>query len=252
MTIKAVSFNVRNANDDGGHSRDQRAPRLVSLIDAVDPDVIGLQEYTPEWERILSPIYSDRYEIFNKWRGEDQLEASPILWKKDKFECTDRGFFWYSDTPSVPSRGWDELYTDCYRICMYACLASRESGERFTFMNTHFGFGDKCQTDSAKLLAERASAISSLPTFITGDFNMTPSSLGYAEMTRHFTDANTLTGNDTRATFHGYQPEAHKDAHIDYCFVGEGVTPLSRVLISETVDGKYPSDHYGLLYTLRL
>ena len=48
--IKVVSFNIRCANDKNGHSREERAPRLMSAIKSREPDVIGIQEYIPMWE----------------------------------------------------------------------------------------------------------------------------------------------------------------------------------------------------------
>ena len=35
----------------------------------------------------------------DKYRAESEKEASPMLWRKDKFECIKTGYFWLSDTP---------------------------------------------------------------------------------------------------------------------------------------------------------
>jgi endonuclease/exonuclease/phosphatase family metal-dependent hydrolase len=69
-------------------------------------------------------------------------------------------------------------------------LKEKASGRAFLFMNTHFGFGDDGQVKSAKLIADFSKKISEHPTVVVGDFNMTPSSVGYAEITTHFTDVN--------------------------------------------------------------
>jgi endonuclease/exonuclease/phosphatase family metal-dependent hydrolase len=81
---------------------------------------------------------------------------------------------------------------------------------------------------------------------------MRPDSAGYAEMTKYFTDLNAVTGGDKRSTYHGYAPERYPDMHIDYCFISNGVGAISRELIDDTVDGKYPSDHYGLNIKLEI
>ena len=245
MELKVISFNIRCRDDNNGHSIPERAPRLASVTLPIDADVIGFQEYRPAWEEHIDRYYSDRYDLFNKYRSTDRPESSPILWKRDKFELLDKGYFWLSDTPEVESKGWDERY-DCHRICEYVILAPKDGESPFTFMNTHFGFGDNGQTKSARLIYEYSKKISSYPTFITGDFNMRPDSAGYAEMTKYFTDVNSVTTKDTRSTFHGYAPETHPDSLIDYCFVGDGVEPVNCELIDGTVDGKYPSDHFGL------
>jgi endonuclease/exonuclease/phosphatase family metal-dependent hydrolase len=117
-------------------------------------------------------------------------------------------------------------------------------------MNTHYGFGDNGQIKSSKLIYEYSQKISNNPTFVTGDFNMFPTSLGYGEMVKHFTDVNTVTAKETRTTYHGYGKE--NNAHIDYCFIDDKIKALDYKLIDEMVDGKYPSDHYGLLVKLEI
>lgn len=251
MELKVISFNIRCCDDKDGHAISERAPRLAAVTLPIDADVIGLQEYRPKWEEHIEKIFGGKYEIFNKYRSTDNPESAPILWKKDKFELVDKGYFWLSDTPEVESRGWDERF-NCHRICEYVILRPKDGGDPFTFMNTHFGFGDGGQTKSARLIYDYSRRISSYPTFVTGDFNMKPDSAGYAEMTRYFTDVNAVTAQSKKSTFHGYAPETRPDSHIDYCFAGEGVTPISWELIDGTVDGRYPSDHYGLNITLKI
>ena len=149
------------------------------------------------------------------------------------------------------SRGWDERY-NCYRICEYVILRERKSGKTFTFMNTHFGFGDKGQVASAKLIYDYSRRISAHPTFVTGDFNMLPDSPGYQQMAALFTDVNAATRNDLSQTYHAYQPETRPLAHIDYCFVDSQIKPLDQKTIRTTVDGKYPSDHFGTYIELEI
>ena len=251
MELKVISFNIRFRDDDNGHAIAERAPRLDALTAPYDADVLGFQEYTPAWEEHIARIYGEKYEIFNKYRAESNHEGGPILWKRDRFDCLGRGWFWLSDTPEIESRGWDALY-NCYRICLYATLRDKESGACFTVMNTHFGFGDAGQVASAALIHAYAKKISPYPTFVFGDFNMTPESAGYAAMTARFTDANAVTARDFRDTFHDYDPSVVRDQHIDYCFTDGAVTPVFHEMIDGDVDGKYPSDHFGMFFRLQV
>lgn len=251
MHLKVVSFNIRCTDDVNGHFIAERAPRLHAAIAPIDPDVIGLQEYRPKWEEHIEKYFGGAYEIFNKYRSIESPESAPILWKKDKFTCIGKGYFWLSDTPEVESRGWDERY-NCHRICEWVILECKENGQRFTFMNTHYGFGDAGQIKSGELIYTRSKAISDLPTFLTGDFNLRPASPGYQVLTKHFTDVNAATRNDLSSTFHGYHPKEHPDSHIDFCFVNEKVTPVDQKIIKDTFEGKYPSDHYGLEIDIEL
>ncbi|MBO5212512.1 MAG: endonuclease/exonuclease/phosphatase family protein [Clostridia bacterium] len=241
MSIEVISFNIRCANDPNGHSIDERAPRVKSVISRFDADIIGFQECTPKWLSYIEEYYSGEYEIFNKYRYAEE-ESAPLLFKKSRFECEDKGYFWFSDTPNVESRGWDELY-NCYRICMWAILKDKKTGEKIQVINTHFGFGDNGQIKSVGLMRERARAVE-YPVVMMGDFNMTPENKAYAEMTKDFFDVNAQTKNDMRDTYHGYG-NGH-GSHIDHFFINEGFEPMDYEMLDDTFDGKYPSDHYGI------
>lgn len=252
MKISVISFNIRCCDDPDGNSIAERAPRLSFITSQYNADVIGFQEYRPAWEPHIKKYYGDKYDIFVKYRNETvDIEAAPILWRRDKFDCIKTGFFWLSDTPEVESRGWDELY-NCYRMCVYVILKDKASGNIFTVMNTHFGFGDKGQISSAKLIFDYSQKISPFKTFVVGDFNMTPDSVGYATMIKNFIDVNACTARNTITTFHNYHPETVKDEHIDYCFIDKNIISLNQEIITDTVDGKYPSDHYGLYIELEI
>lgn len=250
MKLNIISFNIRCCDDPDVNSIEERSKRLYKVLSGYDADIIGFQEYRPAWESYIEEYFGDKYELFNKYRARTgDVESSPILWNKDKFECEKTGYFWLSDTPETESKGWDELY-DCYRICLYTILKDKKTGQRFNFMNTHFGFGDNGQVKSSKLIKEYSLKIQNEndvnATIVVGDFNMNPKTLGYGEMIKHFTDLNAVTENDLRDTYHGYHPEEFKDEHIDYCFINEKVKPVSQKIIDELVDGKFPSDHFGL------
>ncbi len=245
MHIKVISFNIRSVDDPNGYSIPERAPRLSSVVLPYDADVIGLQEFTPLWEPYIPKMFGDKYEFFNKYRTDTGWkESPPILWKKDKFECLQRGYFWLSDTPEVMSGGWDTYPHN--RICLYVILKNKEDGTTFMMMNTHFGFGEENQVKSVRLILEYKEKLTTCPTFITGDFNMIPSSVPYGEMAKKMLDTNGLTVNDRRSTYHAYTPHIDANEHIDYCFIDKGITPVTFKIIDEAVDGKFPSDHYGI------
>lgn len=250
--MKVVSFNIRSSNDPNGHSFDERAPRLKAVIDQYDPDLIGFQEVVPGWMKHIPGDYGDTYEIFHKYRCEEfDVEGCPILWKKDKFECLDKGYFWFSETPGIVSRGWDRI--GCHRICMWVKLRDKQNGAVFHFFNTHFGFSDQCQLDSVKLLLAHYKALKVKSALLTGDFNMYNHSPAYKELTKKLANLNELLDNDQRPTFHGYNPEKHPWGPIDFCFITpKTVKPISYKRLDETFDGKYPSDHYGLCLEMEM
>ena len=251
MHIKVISFNIRSTHDENGHSIPERAPRLASIVKPYDADIIGLQAYTPLWDEFIPAYFADTYEFFNKYRTDTGWrESPPILWKKDKFECLQRGYFWLSDTPEVMSGGWDTYPHN--RICLYVLLKEKQSGHTFMFMNTHLGFGEENQVKSVRLILEYRDKLTTSPTFITGDFNMTPDSTPYSEMVKWVVDANELTAKDRRSTYHAYNPQVDTHMHIDYCFHDESITPTTFKILDESVEGKFPSDHYGIYTELEI
>ncbi|MBE6871938.1 MAG: hypothetical protein E7491_08300 [Ruminococcaceae bacterium] len=254
MKLKIIGFNIRCCNDKNGNSVAERAPRLYEVTKPYDADLFGIQEFTPLWEEHFEKYFSADYDIFHKYRDSvGHREGAPILWKKDKFECLKNGYFWLSDTPETESKGWD--VSGYKRICEYVVLKEKGSGKEFAFFNTHFGFGDDCQTKSVALIHSVAEQFGDIPMFITGDFNMSPSSVAYGEMVKVFTDVNDATAKDVRPTYHNYAPQeytgtGYSKGHIDFCFANKNVTPVSHERIDGSVNGKYPSDHYGIYVEL--
>ena len=153
MELNMISFNILCVDAPNGnqiYSLSARAPRVRAVVEPRNPDLIGFQEATPAWLELLNRDYGEEYEIYNVYRSESSPESTPIAWKRDKFTCLDKGNRWFSDTPEAESRGWDELF-DCPRIFTWALLRENRSGTEFCFINTHFGFGNECQTKSTSL-----------------------------------------------------------------------------------------------------
>ena len=81
---------------------------------------------------------------------------------------------------------------------------------------------------------------------------MNSSFLGYKQMTKYFIDVTTVTANDMRDTYHAYNPEIPTGKHIDYCFINKKVLPVSQRMMDDSVDGKYPSDHFGIFSVVEI
>ena len=164
----------------------------------------------------------------------------------------DRGWFWLSDTPNIVSRGWDVI--GCHRMVIWVKLRELKTGVEFHFFNAHYGFSDECQMKSAKLILDHFKPLGVRTFFITGDFNMFNHSPAYKYMSKTVRNMNELLENDLYFTFHGYCPERHgHETPIDFCFITpHTVEPISYRRITETIEGKYPSDHYGLELALEV
>ena len=246
--IKVVSFNVLCGGTEE-NAISERAPRLKEVLAKYDPDLVGFQEATEKWLPYFEEYYGADYEIFNYWRKESNHESTPMMWRKDRFECLEKGYFWFSDIPDVEfGKTWDTW--NCNRICMWAKLRDKQSGEVIHFFNTHYGFGDENQVKSGELLLKHIEAFKAERVVLTADFNMDPGSVGYKKLTTRLIDVN--TENNPRNTFHGFGPFEGR-CRIDFCFVTPGtIIPSNYKVIDDLVDGKYPSDHFGVYTELEV
>lgn len=243
--LKIVSYNIRCANDEGGRSIAERAPRLKTVLDQYQPDIIGFQEVVPEWMNYLTKDYSANYNYKLEYRSETSREGTPIFWRKDKFELVDSGYFWLSETPNISgSMSWGATFP---RICIWVKLKIKATGKEFLFYNTHFDFNETAHQNSAKLIIQDARSrggFTKLAVFCTADFNMKPWSPGYVAMQTAFEDINDQLDQDTSYTSHGYKDSG---SIIDYCFYSRDlVTPLHYNVMKEMPDGNYVSDHFGI------
>ena len=243
--LKLVSYNVRSADDPDGNSIKERAPRMKQVLEDYDPDVIGFQEVVPKWMNYLPKDLAE-YDYILQYRAAKSREGTPIFWKRDKFELVDKGYFWLSDTPERESKGWG---ADYYRICTWVKLKVKATGAEFIFMSTHLDFDEIPQTNSVKLMIKKAKAMggfSKLPVFCVGDFNLRPMEIAYIEMESSFADLNTQLEDDQTATSTGKYTGTSNDI-IDYIFTTPGMTvPLKYKVMTDLVEGKYVSDHFGV------
>ena len=246
--IRVVSFNIYCGGKDENIIAN-RAPRLKEVLAKYEPDLVGFQEATEEWMLFLEEYYGEEYELFNHWRKESNHESTPMMWRKERFECLEKGYFWFSDTPDVESgETWDTW--GCNRICMWAKLRDKQSGETIYFINTHYGFGDENQIKSGELLLKHMEDFKTERVVLTGDFNMRPDTVGYQKLTGKLMDAN--TENNPRNTFHGFGPYEGR-CRIDYCFVSpKTMIPCNYKVMDDLAGGKCPSDHFGVYTELEV
>ncbi len=248
MKISIISQNIRCANDPDGHGIEERKPRVKALMEKYNADTVGFQEIRPVWNDFLTEAFGADYEIYCVYRTTTGKPEGPaLIWKKERFDCLEKGVFWLSDTPDEESQGWDTWGYP--RNAVWAKLSDKKTGKVFVHICTHFGFGDEGQVASAALLTQRAASFG-CPVVVTGDFNMFQKTPGYQKMIQTFTDVNMATVQDMATTFHKYGQV--DNAVIDYIFLTDGIKPLIYQRLTETYEGKFPSDHYGILGEIEL
>ena len=172
-SLKVGSYNIRCPADKGENAWDNRRADLVKFMNSLDFDVVGLQEVAPAQAAYIKKHLS-QYGMVCEFRNADRKsgEASPVCYKKSRFEKLKSGTFWLSETPDGPgSKSWGAAFP---RICSWALLRDKKTGRAFCFANAH--------TDHKSVLARREGMLlvirkmgefapAGTPIVFTGDHN---------------------------------------------------------------------------------
>jgi endonuclease/exonuclease/phosphatase family metal-dependent hydrolase len=164
-----------------------------------------------------------------------------------------------SETPGVPSKSWDAAYP---RVVTWAKMKDTTSGKVFFHFNTHFDHrGVRAREESARLLLKRINTIAGpLPVVVTGDFNFNESSIGYQILTGKTAEKEIGSQSSLRdaryLSQHGHHGPTSTfnefkalipEMKIDYVLVKGTVRVLQHGALSDTFNGRFPSDHLPVL-----
>ncbi len=252
-SVTVMTYNIYMGGT-GEKSPENRAPLIKQTVEKYNPDSFGMQEVTVEWYARLKEMFPDYGFVgvgrSNKLEG----EASPIFFKKDKYELIEGGTFWLSKTPEKPSKGWDAMFN---RVCTYAVLKDKETGFTYAHFNAHFDhLGVIARQESVAVVTKKVAEIApDMPVVFTGDLNENIESDMYATvLSSGFKDTRVLSGSeDCDGTFHGYSDLTTKELPIDYIFVNAFVKSVSSYTVDRNkLNGIYPSDHHAVISTLTM
>lgn len=256
-SIKILSQNLRCVDDPNGNAISDRMPRFRQLVMEYRPDLIGTQETTAMWNSRLKSLgnYLNRYTDLGNYgmvgcsregREAKDGEWNTILYREDRFELLDSDTTWLSLTPNEASAVEGAL---CKRICTWALLKDKLSGETILFANTHLDHSnDEVRSVQMEILMDYLSErIGQYPFYVTGDFNCHVDSIPYQTATAKLTDAHQVAwvdhSTETR-TYHDYKESG--GAEIDFVFHNDKTTPVQYEIISKDYEG-FVSDHYGVI-----
>ena len=255
------SYNIRNMKSDKGtvNDWDGRKVDLVDQIRRLDMDVFGLQEVFPEQLDYIRTRMPE-WEFVGEFRNADRVsgEASPVGYRKSRFEAIGKGTFWLSETPEIPgSKSWN---TACTRVCSYLVLKDRTSGTKFCFANTHTDHRSAEAREKGMLLVlERMKEFGEgAPIVFVGDHNCNYASAPAKAVRRILRDARNISAVKDPGpvnTFHRWGALMDDpDQRIDYIYVSEGVEVINFETHEERRQGKglYLSDHFPITATIRL
>ena len=266
-SFRVMSFNIRlPLESDGLNYWNLRRPIVVSTFRYHDPDIIGVQE---AFRRQLDEMTADmpEYTWFGVCRTDGSVlpipdsEFSAILYRKDRFERIDGNTFWLSETPEViGTKGWDAALP---RIVTWAKLKDLQTGKIFFYFNTHFDHrGEQAREESAKLLLRKMAEIAGdNQVILSGDFNSTDTTKPYQLLTdKQSTYSMTDAMYASKSPHHGpmgsfsstFSLPGVGDYRIDFIFIRNKITVLKHAILSDSWDGRLPSDHLPVLAEVRI
>jgi len=259
--VKVMSFNIRTGDAwwlDGWNCWHNRRQIVIRTLADNAADIIGLQEavhYQIEQIQQALPQYS-KYAV-GRTNGKQKGETCAIFYRTDRFELVDCGTFWFSKDPSKPgSKHWGNLFP---RLCSWILLADKLSETSFYVYNLHLdNWSQKSREKSVRLLASKiANRKTQVPFIVMGDFNMeldNPAMLYLKKI------ANTLmldawqsvhTGDSNSGTYHKFSGRV-ACPKIDHIRICERAKALYVEIDRYELDGRYPSDHFPIIATIRI
>lgn len=254
--LRVMSYNIRYDNPgDGLDAWPVRRTFLAEQIQKSDPDILGVQESLPHQVAWLAGALT-AYSHLGVGRDENGTgESTTLFYRTNRFELQSSGMFWLSETPDQLSKGWDAAIR---RICTWAVLKDKSTGKPVLVMNTHFDHvGVEARKQSASLLVTKSRELNKgqWPVILLGDFNSTPDSEAVKTLQSAFTDARLAAKSRTlpqEGSFNAFDFSRPAAQLIDHIFVWGGLDTERFVMLVESRERRYPSDHFPVVAELQL
>ncbi|MYN16456.1 endonuclease [Rugamonas sp. FT107W] len=256
VDLNVATYNLRYDNpNDGKNVWPARRDAVRALVRYHEFDLWGTQEGLGNQLTDLDALGDFARVGAGRDDGKHAGEHSAIFYRSARFALEDHGDFWLSATPEQPSMGWDARC--CKRIATWARLRDKPTGQVFVVLNAHFDHeGVVARRESAQLLLQRGRALAgTLPLIVMGDFNSTPDSEAYATIGAALRDARAISQTPPYgpvATFNDFDVTKPSRERIDYIFLSPQWQVLRYAVLTDSVEARYPSDHFPVLTRLRL
>jgi len=247
--MNIITYNIRyNNTGDGVNAWPNRIEMVTGLLKFHDPDIFGMQEALIGQIKDVKNNLPD-YEWFGVGRddGKEAGEFSPVFFKKSKFILLNHGTFWLSETPEIPSKGWDAALN---RIVTWGRFQSKVTGKQFLYFNTHFDhIGLEARKNATVVIKNKIDEMSkglNLPIILTGDFNLTPETEPIILLKKYMKDSREVTEEKPygpTGTFNNFDWNSTPEKRIDYIFVKGEIEVLKYAVLTDSKEHRYPSDH---------
>lgn len=181
-SAKVMSYNVRieASGDTADMSWISRREPVARTIRMHAPDIVGLQEPTVAQKEYIFgklPEYGHYCIEVNDTIAESHTGNTALLYRLDRYQAVDSGYFWLSATPGVPSLPWDAS-DPYYRVGLWLRLLDKSTGVDVYALTTHFPYMDRpvdteVRARCSQLIVDRLAAMAGEDAiiFVTGDMN---------------------------------------------------------------------------------
>ncbi|PWS31739.1 endonuclease [Pedobacter paludis] len=253
IPINVITYNIRlNVASDGINAWPNRKDNVKALVKFHDADILCVQEALPEQFDAL--LENSNFDVVGVGRddGKRKGEFSAVYFDKSRFTKKDGGTFWLSQTPGVPSKGWDAALN---RICSWVKLYDKLNKKEFIVFNTHYDhIGVQARIESAKLIKQKIQEIApTLPVVFTGDLNVTPETEAVATIKSFLIDTKDVTEEPPygpTGTFNAFDFNSDLKNRIDYVFVNKKFNVQKFAVLTDSKDKRYFSDHLPVFVRL--
>lgn len=278
--IRVITKNIRYATESPFKGEERwpiRCPLLCSelIFNSVESTTfVCLQEVLFSQLGDILDALNESASIGGDWAyigvgrddGKRAGEYSPTFYRPSVWILESYRTIWLSETPRVPSRGWDATST---RIATIGYFSHAQTAEKVMITSTHFDDSGKISRKmSAQMLPEILNFNSTMwyarACILVGDFNSPPDDEAYQIITgpeSNMVDVRDLISPTKRYgennTFTGFNDE-ETAARIDFIFCKKpdiGITVNCEsyaVLPNKFDDGVFSSDHRACIADFRL
>lgn len=247
-----ATYNLRlDTEQDKLNQWKYRAPHVTALIRFHGFDIFGTQEgFKHQLEAIKADLANFDYIGVGRDDGHEKGEYSAIFYDTTRFEAVKQGTFWLSENTQSPNKGWDAALP---RICTWGLFRDKQTDFLFFLFNTHFDHvGIEARKQSARLIVAKAKELGEgTPMIITGDFNVDQHDESYDVLNSggKVKDAYELAEYPyaPNGTFNAFNITKVDHRRIDHIFLSPPFKVLKYGILTDSYDGKLPSDHFPVL-----
>jgi len=258
--LRVMTFNIRwEGLDKDSNSWEQRKAGVVDLLRIHAPDVFSLQEASPGQTTFINESLPNYH--FSSSQHERSV-YQPIFFRNDRFRLDSQGSFWLVEKSELQGGT---------RRCAWVRLVEMKSGRGLYIFNLHLDSRSANSRESSvvRLMEEISRRPFKDPFLVMGDFNAVETSPSISFLTGKIPlrdqsgqmrvnatpirDAvrDVVPAGKAPGTAHGFKGNLD-GPRIDYIFVSESITIRDAGIVRDSVNRRFPSDHFPVIADIAL